>query len=234
MPAKSKLVPVYLEVGSKRAFAGGLEWPGWCRAGRDGDAALAALVEWAPRYARVLKAAHIAFHAPKDVASLEVAERLKGDSTTDFGAPSIAPDYDAEPVDAAELKRLQSLLSACWAALDAAAEAAAGATLSKGPRGGGRDQDGIVKHALEAQRSYVGSLGGKAPPVDEADLSGSGEAIIKAALDALAQAAHGELPTHGPRGGARWSPRYFVRRSAWHLLDHAWELEDRSTKQEDR
>jgi hypothetical protein len=24
-----------------------------------------------------------------------------------------------------------------------------------------------------------------------------------------------------------WEPRYAVRRSAWHALDHAWEIEDR-------
>jgi hypothetical protein len=31
----------------------------------------------------------------------------------------------------------------------------------------------------------------------------------------------------GPRGGVHWTPRYFVRRAAWHMLDHAWEIEDR-------
>jgi hypothetical protein len=44
---------------------------------------------------------------------------------------------------------------------------------------------------------------------------------------ALAAGARGELPERGPRGGARWTPRSFVRRVAWHVLDHAWEIEDR-------
>jgi hypothetical protein len=29
-------------------------------------------------------------------------------------------------------------------------------------------------------------------------------------------------------GEKRWPPRYVARRMAWHLLDHAWEIEDRS------
>ena len=49
-----------------------------------------------------------------------------------------------------------------------------------------------------------------------------------AVLAGLAAAARSEIPARGPRGGLRWRPRYFVRRVAWHLLDHAWEIEDRS------
>ena len=49
----------------------------------------------------------------------------------------------------------------------------------------------------------------------------------KAMLEALAASARGEVPEEGPRGGKRWTGRYFVRREAWHVLDHAWEIEDR-------
>jgi hypothetical protein len=51
----------------------------------------------------------------------------------------------------------------------------------------------------------------------------------QAILDALAASARGEMAPRGPRGGLRWTPRYFVRRVAWHVLDHAWEVEDRAT-----
>jgi hypothetical protein len=44
---------------------------------------------------------------------------------------------------------------------------------------------------------------------------------------ALAAGARREIPRQGPRGGALWTPRYFVRRSAWHTVDHLWEIEDR-------
>jgi hypothetical protein len=46
-------------------------------------------------------------------------------------------------------------------------------------------------------------------------------------LTSLEAAARGELPRVGPRGGLRWTPRFYVRYSAWHILDHAWEIEDR-------
>jgi hypothetical protein len=132
-------IPVYLEVGNKRVFAGAIEWPGWCRSGRHEAAALSALAETAPRYARVLQAAGIAFEPPPGPGALAVAERLEGNTTTDFGAPDMPPAADARPLDAAELQRQQDVLKAIWQTLDAAAAAARGRELSTGPRGGGRD-----------------------------------------------------------------------------------------------
>ena len=36
-------------------------------------------------------------------------------------------------------------------------------------------------------------------------------------------------PSDGsPIAGKRWPLRYAARRIAWHALDHAWEIEDRS------
>ena len=58
---------------------------------------------------------------------------------------------------------------------------------------------------------------------DEEDLS----RLQKTLLAGLAAAVAGEIPAVGPRGGLRWTARYFVRRSVWHILDHAWEIEDR-------
>jgi hypothetical protein len=53
--------------------------------------------------------------------------------------------------------------------------------------------------------------------------------VRRASLDLLAAIAGGETPEPGPRRKRPfWQPRYFVRRSAWHALDHAWEIEDRS------
>jgi hypothetical protein len=50
-PAK---IRTYVETGTKRAFAGAIEWPGWCRAGRDPDSALEALFDYRTRYAMTL------------------------------------------------------------------------------------------------------------------------------------------------------------------------------------
>lgn len=224
--AKQSQCGVYLEVGQKRVFAGALEWPGWCRSGRDEAAALQALADSAPRYARVLAAAGIGFEPPV-AADLEVAERLAGTSTTEFGAPDVAPASDARPIDAHELERLQALLRAYWQALDAAMRAAAGRTLRGGPRGGGRDLAAIGRHVSEAEAAYLGKLAWKRERGAAGDALDELAQTHQAALDALAAAVRDGLPERGPRGGAIWLPRYFVRRVGWHVLDHAWELEDR-------
>jgi hypothetical protein len=218
---------VYLEIGKKRTFAGAVDWPGWCRGGRDEGAALRALVDYGPRYARVLRAADLWFQAPAAVSAFVVVERLAGNATTDFGAPDVAPSGDARPVAAAELRRFQALLQACWGAFDAAGQVAAGKELRKGPRGGGRDLEGIVQHVLGADAGYLARLAWK---VGKSEAAGAAEELARtrqAILDALAAAARGQVPEVGRRGGVRWTPRYFVRRVAWHVLDHAWEIEDR-------
>jgi hypothetical protein len=216
---------VYLEVGSRRTFAAALDWPGWCRIGGDEATALQALFEYSPRYQSVLRPAGLGFQIPGSVSDFVILERLSGNATTDFGAPGQAPSSDTEPVDEMELQRLQTLLKACWRAFDAAIEVAHGKTLRSGPRGGGRDLDGIIRHVLEAEGGYLSALGGKAAP-SESDLSPA-EQARQAILSTLEASAHGEIPALGPRGGKRWSPRYFVRREAWHVLDHVWEIEDR-------
>ncbi len=220
----SDRIAVYLEIGKKRTLAGALDWPGWCRGGRDEETALHTLLDYAPRYERVLHAAGIAFHPPPDIAALTVAERLEGNTTTDFGAPNVPPLADTAPVDDAELQRLQRLMKACWQALDAASQAAYGKELRKGPRGGGRDLYDIVRHVMDAESGYLARLGAKLSPHGYKDHSEQRREFI---LDALAAAARGEFPAQGPRGGARWTLRCFVRRAAWHILDHAWEIEDR-------
>jgi hypothetical protein len=221
---------VYIEAGSKRVFAGAVEWPGWCRSGRDETAALAALTEYGSRYASVMRGAVKGFSAAQASTPI-VVERLKGDATTEFGAPSIAPVADARPVDAKELKRLLSLLGACWDAFDRAVDDAAGRELRKGPRGGGREVDAIFEHVLGAEGMYVRGLAAKGPNVEGRDAREAAVEVRDAVRDALRRAVAEGLPSAGPRGGKIWLPRYFVRRAAWHVLDHAWEIEDRTRPQ---
>ena len=225
MTGVSNQIEIDLEIGGKRTFAGALAWPGWCRSGRDEDSALKALLEAGPRYGRVLSRSQLGFKTPKDVSAITVVERLKGSATTDFGAPAITPAHDARPVTDADLKRLQSILRACWRALDAAVEKARGRPLSTGPRGGGRNLDKILEHVRGAETGYLSSLGGRVSST--ANDPASSEEIRQAILDTLSASAHGEVAEVGPRGGKRWLPRYFVRREAWHVLDHVWEIEDR-------
>jgi hypothetical protein len=227
MPHPSNSINVYLEAGKKRTFAGAIDWLGWCRSGRDERSALQALFDYAPRYARVLRTARLGFQAPADTSAFQVVERLKGNAATDFGAPGIAPSSDARPIDDTELRRLQALLKACWRAFDAAARSAKGKKLETGPRGGGRDLEKITEHVLGADAAYLSRLAWKremsGTQLSSEDLAQTRQEILKA----LATSVHGKLPVRGPRGGVIWVPRYFVRRIAWHVLDHAWEIEDR-------
>lgn len=227
----SNKISVYLEVGKRRTFAAALDWPGWCRVGRDETTALQALFDYGPRYARVLRTARLGFQVPAATSSFVIVERLKGTATTDFGAPDQPPSGDARPLDDIELRRLQSILKACWKAFDAVAAQAEGKPLRTGPRGGGRALDEIVEHVVGAKRSYLSALGGKAPSAESSEPSA--DLIHQTILKTLQASARGEIAAYGPRGGKRWSPRYFIRRDAWHVLDHLWEVEDRVTEPAD-
>jgi len=195
---------VYLEVGRSWTFACAVDWPGWCRRGKTPEEALETLRAYAPRYAAVGGRAF-------KPTTFDVVGRVAGNATTDFGAPSVTGTWDDEPLSAKERDRLADLLEKTWQAFDSAA-AHAPAALRKGPRGGGRDRDAIAAHVREAERSYARKVQVRVPPR-------TSWAEQRAAI------------TEAVRGGAdsgSWPLRYLVRRIAWHVMDHAWEIEDRS------
>jgi hypothetical protein len=220
-------VPVMLEIGTKRVFASALDWPGWCRSGRDEQAALEALLAWGPRYEQAIHSAGVGFHAPAALAALVVVERLPGDATTDFGAPNISAEAEQAPLDDATLHHLQAIFQACWETLEKTAKSAIGKELRKGPRGGGRELEKILGHVVDAHASYLRRIGGQTPSKRGDDPWQALNQAKTATTAALAAVAAGDVPAQGPRGGARWLPRYFARRAAWHILDHVWEIEER-------
>lgn len=118
MAARASKIDVYLEVGKKRTFAGATEWPGWCRRGRDEAWAVASLLDYGSRYASAIGGPRLGFRAPGPGAGVRVVERLKGDASTDFGAPAVAPSSDERSADDAELRCLGALLKACWEIAD--------------------------------------------------------------------------------------------------------------------
>jgi len=121
------------------------------------------------------------------------------------------------------------LLEAAWASFDAAARAARGVRLTTGPRGGGRSREKMIGHVLEAELAYLGQLGSR-PPERPTDAEQALPVVREAFIATLRARVAGDPPPN-PRNTKRpWSPRYAVRRSAWHSLDHAWELEDRSRR----
>jgi hypothetical protein len=207
---------VLVESTPKKVFVAALDWPGLARAGKDEALAVESLLEHLPRYAPVADAAGEPF--PVDDVEVTVVERLEGGGATEFGVPSMTGDADRLPVEGAEARRLAALVEAAWNAFDRVA-AAAPEELRKGPRGGGRDTPKIVSHVNDADAGYAQAMGIKAKPGDRQATLATRAAI----LDVL------RTPSDGsPIAGRRWTPRYAARRIAWHALDHAWEIEDRS------
>jgi len=214
-PATGHTVRVYLEEDARRTFAMAVDWPGWGRAGRDAEAALASLLEYRPRYLAAIGPA--AADLP-DTDRVDVVARVPGNATTRFGAPGVVPPSDHEGWSADEARRQVALLEAAWSAFDDVV-AAAPATLRKGPRGGGRDRDAVAAHVLDTEPAYARKAGlGRPAPKD------------RVGLDALRADLLGLLVgSPGPAPDARgWPAPYVVRRMAWHALDHAWEIEDRA------
>jgi hypothetical protein len=187
---------VLLETGPRWVWASALDHPGWCRRGKGEEAALEELLGYADRYAQVVPG----FQPGK----VTVVSTVEGPPGMNEWAPTVpGPGEDKTPT----AKQLAAL-ELCWAAFDRAA-AGSSEQLRKGPRGGGRDRDGIVDHVREAERAYGRKVGVRVPPRTPWD---------EQRTELLA----GLRKPDGP-----WLPRYAVRRIAWHVLDHAWEIEDK-------
>ncbi len=135
--------------------------------------------------------------------------------------PGAIAKRDTIPLAAAEGKRLAALVHAAWVVYDQIL-AGTPAELRKGPRGGGRDRDKMADHVRDAEGAYVRKLGLRLAPPDRHDRRAVAE--FRAAIaDAIQLASKGT-----PLVEKGWPQRYAARRMAWHALDHAWEMQDRS------
>lgn len=211
MPATP--IPVYLEVGAKRVFACALDWPGWARWAKDEESALATLADYARRFAPVAAEAGLRFPTTAGDA-FAVVEKVKGNASTEFGVPGVVTEADGRPLTRAGAARQAALVEAAWATFERVA-AGAPASLRKGPRGGGRDRDKIVDHVLDAEVGYARKM----------DIRSVAHPDFRSAvIEALRRPSDGTAPYE--KG---WPARYAARRIAWHALDHAWEIEDRSS-----
>ena len=208
-------VAVLIESGQTKCFARALDWPGWCRAGRTEADALDALDTVRSRYKVVATRAGLTFPS---AGVLTVSQRLPGTATTDFGAPGAISVADAQPHEAPALEEWLSLLMAAWDELDEVA-AQSSETLRKGPRGGGRDRHGLLAHVLEAEQAYAPKIGVRWKGIDptDTDARASNRDLAFAALRASSTSTQ----------TTSWPIRYWIHRSAWHSLDHAWEIADK-------
>jgi len=209
---------VAVETSPKKSFASALEYPGWSRSGKTAELAIEAFLAYGPRYAPIAAEAGTPI-AVEDL-SVDIAETVDGDAGTAFGVPSVIASREREPLDRAEAGRRAALVDAAWRHLDAIV-AAAPAELRRGPRGGGRTTAKIVEHLIGADHAYTRELGLKLPAPNPDDRDAVA-ALRLAMLDVLRQ------PSDGDAIAKRWTAGYAARRIAWHALDHAWEIEDRS------
>jgi hypothetical protein len=212
-------IRVHIEVGARRTFATALDWPGWCRSGKDEATALATLLAYAPRYAVVARDTGQELPEPLN---LTVVETQPGTATTDFGVPGNLAGGDGEPMSPAESARILRLVEASWRYFDSIA-ATAPEHLRKGPRGGGRDRDAIIDHVIASEAgAYAPKLGLQMQHAVRGDTA----RIAAARMAVIDRLRAGAPPPMGNR--TYWPPRHAARRIAWHVLDHAWEMEDRS------
>jgi hypothetical protein len=210
-----------LEHGKKkRVVACAFDWPGWDRSVRTGGDVLAALESYRSRYHKVAQMAGFggAFAA---AGGLEVVEEVEGTGMTDFyGLSAKAAGPENEPMTDEECERKIALLEASWRTFDETA-ARVSPELRKGPRGGGREREQIVRHVNGAEIDEFATKVGVKVPLDTRD--------DPAALAAYRDAFVDGIRAHHARGepARSWALQFLIRRCAWHMLDHAWELEDR-------
>ena len=211
-----------VEKGKKKTVASAFDWPGWDRGGKSEDEALAVLARYRPRYAKVATLAGLGdeFGATGKV---KVVERAQGTGMTDFytlSFRSAGPEY--KPMSDAECERKLALLRASWAYFDDIASRVS-AELRKGPRGGGRDRDRIIRHANGAEiEEFAKKVGVISSPdawqkADKRKLRAHRVAFAAAIRNCNARGAMART----------WTVQFVIRHSAYHMLDHAWEMEDR-------
>lgn len=217
-------IRVVLERGpkGKKSVAFALDWPGWSRGGKTADEALGTLAEYRDRYRPVAVRAGLGQDFD-DAGPLEVVEDRTGPGSTDFWGISFSPcSFEQEPMDPAELERKIVLLQACWAHFDDVA-AQVSPQMRKGPRGGGRDRDTIISHTVRVESEDFARKVGLVVPERGALAPGALAPYRSAYLDAMRAYQRGEAK----RVMRSWTLAFLVRHSAFHTMDHAWEMEDK-------
>jgi hypothetical protein len=210
-----------LELGpkGKKVVAVAPDWPGLERGAATEEAALERLRAYVPRYAKVAKLAGLDGHFP--IKGVDVVEHYNGTGSTDFWGISFAfSSIDERALTSPELERQLSLLQACWTFFDEV-RANVSAEMQKGPRGGGRDRDRIVSHTLAVEQDWARKVGVNTPQgVVVTTTKG-----LKKYRDEYRTAIRAFQSEN--KMARTWPLRYLIRHTAFHTMDHAWEMEDK-------
>ena len=216
-------VRVVLERGPKarRSVAFALDWPGWSRGASTPESAVERLESYRDRYRPVAELAGLA--AELDASGpIEIVEDRTGTSSTDFWGISFSPSAaEADPMDGGELERKLRIIEACWAYFDRVA-AQVSTEMARGPRGGGRDRDQIVRHTLRNESGQFAKRLGLRNPEDLTDTPDGLDAHRRSYLAAMRRYQAGEL-----KPMRTWTLAFLVRHTGYHVMDHAWEMEDK-------
>lgn len=215
---------VMLEIGpkGKKVVAVAPDWPGISRGAKTEEDALTRLLAYVPRYAPVAERVGMGA-AFTSLAGMDVIERYPGTSSTDFWGISFAfSTFDRQPMSDEALARDLALLRASWAFFDDV-RARVSPEMQRGPRGGGRDRDQIVRHTFAAELDWAKKLRVLTPLA---------AMLTEVGLDAHREAYCLAIQDHHSQGKlvgkvAKWPLRYLIRHTAFHTLDHAWEMEDK-------
>ncbi len=206
----------------KRAVAFGLDWPGWSRGAKTAELAIEMLESYRERYRPIADLAGLAkeFDA---AGPLEIVEDKVGTPSTDFWAISFAPcAAEQDPMSQADLDRGITLLRAAWDFFDSV-HARVSPELRKGPRGGGRDRHQIYRHVIRNEsEDFAKKVGLQI--AEEAALSTDG---LREYRDAYVEAMRAYNAGKVEKKMRSGSLAYLIRHSAFHTLDHAWEMEDK-------
>jgi hypothetical protein len=206
----------------KRSVAFSLDWPGWSRGAKTVALALDTLESYRERYRPVATLAGMTSEFDAS-GPIEVVEDRVGTGSTDFWGISFSPSATEQgPMGEAELERGITLLQACWAYFDGVA-ARVSPEMRKGPRGGGRDRDRIIRHTIRTEsEDFAKQVGLRIP--EEAALSPDG---LRHHREAYVAAMRAYNAGQVPRRMRTWTLPFLIRHSAFHTLDHAWEMEDK-------
>ena len=206
-------------IHGKRWVAVAADWPGLERGGKTEDEAVEKLARYVPRYVPVAKRIGLGSELASQT-DLDIIGRYTGVGSTDFWGISFAfSGVDQQPMSGDAVERELTLMRACWTFFDAV-RSRVSAELQRGPRGGGRDRDHIVRHTLGVEQDWATKLGLRTP---------EGALLTEEGLRAHRDAYLGAIRTFHAQGKAArtWPLRYLIRHNAFHTLDHAWEMEDK-------
>lgn len=204
----------------KRAVAYALDWPGWSRGARSPGEALERLEAYRPRYRPVAVNAGLAKELDA-AGDLEVVEDHVGNSSTDFwGIAWTSSSFEVGPMEPDVLERRLALLEGAWRFFDDVA-ARVSAELRRGPRGGGWTRDEIVNHVFGNERVQFSKRVGVATPPGVMLTPDGLRAHREAFLDGLRQ-----YNAEDRKVGRTWTIQFLLRHTTYHVLDHAWQMED--------